>query len=192
MEDQVILVDLNDNQVGFAGKMAAHRSGELHRAISIFVFDIAGRVLLQKRASTKYHSGGLWSNTCCSHPRPNEDTADAARRRLREEMGFDCELQEVFSFVYQTRFDTGLIEHEYDHVFFGHYDGNPVVNPEEAEDWKWMDMEHLVADIRVHPETYSFWLAACLDRVVSFRALRHSYDLTEERCREIQSASSLS
>lgn len=192
MEDQVILVDLNDNQVGFAGKMAAHRSGELHRAISIFVFDAAGRVLLQKRASTKYHSGGLWSNTCCSHPRPNEDTTDASRRRLREEMGFDCELQKVFSFVYQTRFDNGLIEHEYDHVFFGHHDDKPVLNPEEAEDWKWMDMRQLAADIREHPERYSFWLAACLDRVVSFRTSGHSGDLTEETCREIRSANSLS
>lgn len=192
MEDQVILVDLNDNQVGFAGKIAAHRSGALHRAISIFVFDAAGRVLLQKRASTKYHSGGLWSNTCCSHPRPNEDTANAARRRLREEMGVNCELQEVFSFVYQTQFNNGLIEHEYDHVFFGNHDGEPILNPEEADDWKWMDIRQLADDLREHPETYSFWLAACLDRVASFRTSMHAGDLTEGICREIRSAGSLS
>ncbi|NMG15765.1 isopentenyl-diphosphate Delta-isomerase [Aromatoleum bremense] len=179
MEDQVILVDLNDNQVGVADKMAAHRSGELHRAISIFVFDRTGQVLLQKRASTKYHSGGLWSNTCCSHPRPNEDTTNAAQRRLREEMGVNCELQEVFSFAYKTRFDNGLIENEYDHVFFGDHDGEPVLNPEEADDWKWMETKQLAADLREHPETYSFWLAACFDRVVSFRTSMRAGGLAE-------------
>lgn len=189
MEDQVILVDPNDNPIGFAAKMAAHRRGELHRAISIFVFDSAGRVMLQKRASSKYHSGGLWSNTCCSHPRPHEDTADAAHRRLREEMGVNCELHEVFSFVYQTRFGNGLIEHEYDHVFFGHHDGRPVLNPEEAEAWKWMDLGKLSADVRKCPETYTFWLAACLDRVVTRYESSHSGNVMEAPCRGTRSAS---
>ncbi|CAI10599.1 putative isopentenyl-diphosphate delta-isomerase (plasmid) [Aromatoleum aromaticum EbN1] len=171
MEDQVILVDEHDNKVGFAGKMAAHQRGALHRAISIFVFDSHSRLMLQRRAAGKYHSGGLWSNTCCSHPRPNEESADAARRRLREEMGVDCELKKAFSFVYRTKFGSGLIEHEFDHVFFGNHDGRPVLNPDEADDWKWVDLTELTVDVRKRPETYSFWLAACLDRVISCRSL---------------------
>ncbi len=167
MEDHVILVNRDGDQVGTAGKMAAHRSGDLHRAVSVFLFDERGRVMLQKRAAGKYHSAGLWSNTCCSHPRPDEDVADAARRRLREEMGIDCELEEVFSFVYHAPLDNGLIEHEFDHVFFGSYQGSPELNPEEADDWAWMEMAALSADVRERPEVYSFWLAACLDHVIS-------------------------
>lgn len=167
MEDHVILVNGDDDELGTAGKMAAHVSGELHRAVSVFVFDGRGRVMLQKRAAAKYHSGGLWSNTCCSHPRPNETVDDAARRRLREEMGIDCELEKMFSFVYRASLGNGLIEHEYDHVFFGTYDGSPELNPDEAEDWTWMEMDALSADVRERPQAYSFWLAACLDEVIS-------------------------
>ncbi|NMG28321.1 isopentenyl-diphosphate Delta-isomerase [Aromatoleum evansii] len=170
MEDQVILVDRHDCEVGFTGKMAAHRRGELHRAISIFVFDSDGQVMLQRRALAKYHSGGLWSNTCCSHPRPGEANAVAARRRLEEEMGIDCELQEAFGFVYCADLGNGLIEHEFDHVFFGQYDGGPILNPHEADDWKWTPLAELTTDVRKRPEAYSYWLAACLDRVVSCRA----------------------
>ena len=169
MEDQVTLVDEQDNEVGIEGKMAAHRSGHLHRAISIFVFDSAGRLLLQKRAAGKYHSAGLWSNTCCSHPRPQEHRLVAAHRRLQEEMGFDCELVEVFSFVYRAALSNELIEHEYDHVFFGHYDGEPVPNPEEVADWKWEEMVQLKIDVQTNPQAYSFWLAVCLDRVIACR-----------------------
>ena len=175
MEDHVILVNQAGRQVGTAGKMAAHRSGELHRAVSVFVFDERGRLMLQKRAAGKYHSAGLWSNTCCSHPRPNEEVADAARRRLREEMGFDCDLEEVFSFVYHASLDNGLIEHEFDHVFFGSYDGCPQLNPEEADDWTWIEMEALSADVRERPEAYSFWLAACLAHVVSHVEKKSAY-----------------
>lgn len=170
MEDQVVLVDESDNQIGVEGKMAVHVSGNLHRAISVFVFDAANRLLLQQRASTKYHSGGLWSNTCCSHPRPDEDTISAASRRLREEMGFECELSKAFSFVYRATFANRLIEHEYDHVFFGRYEGVPVPNRNEADDWRWMDMAKLSADVTRNPGAYSFWLAVCLDRVVAYRA----------------------
>lgn len=167
MDDPVTLVDENDNEVGVEEKLAAHRSGKLHRAFSVFIFDSGGRLLLQKRAFAKYHSGGLWSNTCCGHPRPGENRRDAARRRLKEEMGIDCELAEKFSFVYRADLSSGLIEHEYDYVFFGSHDGEPVPNPEEVEDWKWLDMENLRADVGRNPHSYTFWLAACLDRVIA-------------------------
>lgn len=165
MEEQVVLVDLHDNPIGVAGKLAAHQNGSLHRALSVFVFDSAGRLLLQKRAAAKYHSGGLWSNTCCSHSRPQEGTASAARRRLREEMGIDCALTRMFGFVYRTDFPNGLIEHEYDHVFFGRHDGAPLLNPEEADDSKWVDMQELAVDIKARPEAYSYWLNVCFNRV---------------------------
>lgn len=165
MEDQVILVDERDNPIGVAGKLAAHQSGKLHRALSVFIFDFSGRLLLQKRASAKYHSGGLWSNTCCSHSRPGERTEAAARRRLREEMGIDCALTEMFSFVYRAAFPNGLIEHEYDHVYFGRYGGEPRLNPDEAEDARWVDMHHLAVDLKRKPDAYSAWLRACIDKV---------------------------
>lgn len=187
MEDQVILVDESDRQVAVTGKMDAHRTGRLHRAISAFVFDSAGRLLLQKRAAAKYHSGGLWSNTCCSHPRPNEGSTPAARRRLREEMGIDCALSEVFSFIYRVEFANGLIEHEYDRVFFGRFDGDPSPDPQEAEEWKWVDMAQLSADVKMRPECYSFWLGACLDRVLAHMDLAG----WEGVCPEIQSVGSL-
>ncbi len=169
MEEQVVLVDESDNVIGVEGKMAVHRSGKLHRAISVFVFDSGNRLLLQQRASTKYHSGGLWSNTCCSHPRPGEDNISAASRRLWEEMGVECKLSKAFSFVYRATFVNRLIEHEYDHVFFGRYDGAPVPNRNEADDWQWMDMGKLSADMKRNPGAYSFWLAVCLDRAVACR-----------------------
>lgn len=172
MEDQVVLVDEHDNEVGVEGKMAVHRSGKLHRAISVFVFDADNRLLLQQRASTKYHSGGLWSNTCCSHPRPGEDDISAASRRLREEMGIECELSKAFSFVYRATLPNRLIEHEYDHVFFGRYDGVPVPNRNEADDWQWMNMAKLSVDVKRNPGAYSFWLAVCLDRAQSMDMLR--------------------
>lgn len=170
MEEQVVLVDENDNAIGVEGKAAVHRSGKLHRAISVFIFDAGNRVLLQQRASTKYHSAGLWSNTCCTHPRPEEDNITAANRRLREEMGIECELSKAFSFVYQASLPNCLVEHEYDHIFFGRYDGEPVPNRDEADDWQWMDMEKLSVDVKRNPDSYSFWLAVCLDRVVAYRA----------------------
>jgi len=167
MEEKVILVDSDDHEIGIAEKLRTHREGALHRAFSIFVFNSKGELLLQKRAKGKYHSAGLWTNTCCGHPRPNENRRDAARRRLKEEMGIDCELAEIFSFVYRAALSSGLIEHEYDYVFFGNHDGEPAPNPEEAEDWKWVEMEQLKADLKSNPHAYTFWLAACLDRVIA-------------------------
>jgi len=167
LEEKVILVDTSDRQVGTAEKMQAHRDGLLHRAFSIFVLNSQNQLLLQKRAKHKYHSGGLWTNTCCSHPRPNEMTLDAAHRRLQEEMGFDCELQELFSFVYRAKLDHELTEHEFDHVLLGYCDRQPVLNPEEAEDWQWIDLKVMQTDIQENPQFYTYWLRDCCDRFIT-------------------------
>jgi isopentenyl-diphosphate Delta-isomerase len=157
-EEKVILVDERDRELGSSGKLRAHLTGALHRAFSVFVFDAAGRLLLQKRAGGKYHSGGLWSNTACGHPRPGEETADAARRRLREEMNFDCELREEFSFLYRAELGGGLVEHEYDHVFAGTFSGRPAPDPAEVEDWEWVSVEELRRAVVADPSRYSRWL----------------------------------
>lgn len=167
--EQVILVDDHDNEIGVEEKTAAHVSGKLHRAFSIFVFDSRGRLLLQKRAAHKYHSGGLWSNTCCGHPRPGEDTETAAHRRLKEEMGFDCELKKIHSFVYRTAFTNGLNEHEYDHVLVGNADLLPKPDPSEVGDWKWIEPAWLTKDVQQHPEHYTFWFRHCLGEVMARR-----------------------
>jgi len=163
MEDQVILVDINDQEIGVAEKMAAHRQGWRHRAFSIFVLNSQGQLLLQKRAIAKYHSGGLWTNTCCSHPRPGESTIDAAYRRLQEEMGFSCPLVEIFSFTYRAELGD-LIEHEFDHVFQGQFDGEPILNPSEAEDWQWIDLDDLKTAVQIQPHLYTYWLKVCLTK----------------------------
>ena len=157
-QELVILVDERDRELGSSEKLRAHRDGALHRAFSVFVFDGEGRVLLQKRAAAKYHSAGLWSNTACGHPRPGEATADAARRRLREEMNFDCELREVFSFLYRAEVEGGLVEHEYDHVFSGTFAGRPAPDPAEVEDWRWVAVEELPRAVGRDPARYSRWL----------------------------------
>jgi isopentenyl-diphosphate Delta-isomerase len=167
-EDQVILVDQSDRQIGTLAKMAAHHQGLLHRAFSIFVINQNQEVLLQKRAIQKYHSGGLWTNTCCSHPRPGETTINAANRRLFEEMGFNCELTEIFSFTYIANLDHELIEHEYDYVFLGKFDGEPILNPAEADDWRWISIAELQSDIAINPNCYTFWLKNCIERVANY------------------------
>jgi isopentenyl-diphosphate Delta-isomerase len=168
MEEQVILVDEQDCPIGVAEKMQAHRDGLLHRAFSIFVINSKGELLLQKRSRSKYHSGGLWTNTCCSHPRPEETTEVGARRRLQEEMGFSCDLREIFSFAYQANLDNELIEHEFDHVFVGEFNGEPILNPEEAEDWRWSAIEDLRDDMQSHPDRYTFWLKVCFEKFASY------------------------
>jgi isopentenyl-diphosphate delta-isomerase len=167
MEEQLVLVDGNDNAIGVAEKTKVHRDGSLHRAFSIFIFDSTGNLLLQKRAQTKYHSGNLWSNTCCGHPRPSELTKDAARRRLAEEMGFDCELEEIFSFIYHVKIDDKLYEHEFDHVFRGRFDGEPIPNPDEVSDWKWVTVGELAKDIETMPQNFTYWLKISLEKLVS-------------------------
>lgn len=156
-EDQVILVDDRDRAIGAAPKLAAHREGLLHRAVSVQLRDHTGRLLLQKRHIGKYHSGGLWSNTCCSHPRPGEDTAAAAQRRLLEEMGIACPLIPLFTTSYRAVVDNGMIENEVVHCFGGRYAGEVRPDPREAEDHGWMNREDLRQDVRETPEKYSAW-----------------------------------
>jgi isopentenyl-diphosphate delta-isomerase len=163
---QVILVDRDDNALGIGDKISTHREGRLHRAFSIFVFDSDCSLLVQERARDKYHSGNLWSNTCCGHPKPMEDTLEAANRRLREEMGFDCVLEKAFSFVYKVRLADGNFEHEYDHVFTGRFDGEPCPDPREVGDWKWISTGDLRRDISLRPKKYTAWLALSIDRVL--------------------------
>jgi isopentenyl-diphosphate Delta-isomerase len=158
MDEQLILVDACDRELGACEKLRAHAEGALHRAFSIFIFDGRGRLLLQKRAAGKYHSAGLWSNTACGHPRPGEATVEAARRRLREEMSLDCELREAFEFHYRAELDGTLIEHEYDHVFVGAHEGEPEPDPSEVEDWRWVNMDELRRGLRDEPHRYSYWL----------------------------------
>ncbi|MBI4696244.1 MAG: isopentenyl-diphosphate Delta-isomerase [Gammaproteobacteria bacterium] len=167
MEEQVILVDVNDRELGVAGKLRAHREGALHRAVSVFLFDEEGRFLLQQRAPSKYHSGGLWSNTCCGHPRPQEEESAAASRRLYEELGVRCAIGPAFRFVYRALVAPDLLEYEYDHVFFGRYGGEPTPNPDEVADWRWVDSAHLRAEVRDRPARYSPWFVTCFEQVAS-------------------------
>jgi isopentenyl-diphosphate Delta-isomerase len=156
-DEFVILVDDNDIPTGTLEKMEAHKKGLLHRAFSVFIFNDHGEMMLQQRSLKKYHSPGLWTNACCSHPREDEDTIAAAHRRLNEEMGFDCELTQVFCFTYRADVGNGLTEHEFDHVFIGVYSKAPLVNYEEAEDWKFMPMVEIKKDMLENPENYTVW-----------------------------------
>ena len=155
--EKVILVDENDNQVGVMPKLEAHQKGLLHRAFSVFIFNSKYELLLQKRASSKYHSGGLWTNTCCSHPREGEEILDAAKRRLIEEMGIDTSLRKVHDFIYKAELDNNLTEHEFDHVFYGIYNEDPIINKDEADDFKWIDMDSLNEDIKTNGDNYTIW-----------------------------------
>lgn len=157
MMDSVVLVDKNDIPIGEMEKYKAHKLGMLHRAFSIFIVNSEGQLLLQQRAWSKYHSGGLWSNTCCSHPRPGEALEHAAQRRLIEEMGFSCPLIKQFNFIYKTQLDNQLTEHEYDHVFFGKHDSDPVPDPEEAAAWKWIHFSEISTDLKTSPDAYTYW-----------------------------------
>ena len=157
MEELVVLVDEHDNQVGLMPKMEAHEKAVLHRAFSVFVFTAQGELMLQQRAATKYHSPLLWTNTCCSHQRDGETSLAAGKRRLQEEMGFVCDLTEVFQFVYKAPFDNGLTEHELDHVMIGTYNGEPNINPEEVASHKWMSLEDVKNDMEDNPQQYTAW-----------------------------------
>ena len=167
-EERVILVDDEDVQLGLMPKMEAHRKGILHRAFSVFIFNSSGSLLLQKRSNLKYHSPGLWTNTCCSHQRDGESTVDAAKRRLNEEMGLNVDLKETFSFIYKANLENGLIEHEFDHVLVGFTDFNPKINTNEVEDWKWIDLSFLELDLDKNPNIYTEWFKIIFKRVKGY------------------------
>ena len=156
-EEQVILVNEQDEQIGLMPKMEAHEKGVLHRAFSVFVFNNNNEMMLQQRASHKYHSPDLWTNTCCSHQREGESNIEAGTRRLEEEMGFTTKLKETTSFIYKAPFDNGLTEHELDHILVGHYNEAPVINPDEVKAYKWMKTEDVKQDIDLKPEHYTAW-----------------------------------
>lgn len=164
-EPKVILVDENDIQTGLAEKLEAHEKALLHRAVSVFVINSSGEWVLQRRAFDKYHSNGLWTNTCCTHPHPGESVFDAARRRLREEMGFICNVTWLFPYIYREKLDNDLTEHEFDHIFFGVTDSNPLINPSEVEEWKKIAFDDLQNDIKLNPEKYTFWFREIYEKV---------------------------
>ncbi|MFD0991591.1 isopentenyl-diphosphate Delta-isomerase [Tenacibaculum geojense] len=177
-EEQVILVDEQDNPIGLMPKMEAHEKAQLHRAFSVFVFNNKNELMLQQRAHSKYHSPLLWTNTCCSHQRDGEDNISAGKRRLQEEMGFSCELQEVFSFIYKAPFDNGLTEHELDHVMIGYFNDEPTINKEEAEAYKWMSLEDVKKDIELHPEQYTAWFKIIFEKsynkIANFKSINNA------------------
>lgn len=164
MLEYIITVDERDNEVGSIEKIEAHKLGVLHRAFSILVFNKEGQVLLQKRNINKYHSPGLWSNTCCSHQRVGETLKEAVNRRLMEEMGFNCELEEKFHFIYKVAFDNNLMEHEFDHVFIGQYDGKVIPNQYEVDAITWIDFYELKNDMEKYPEKYTYWFKILMSR----------------------------
>jgi isopentenyl-diphosphate delta-isomerase len=166
----VVLVDEQDNAIGTMEKQQAHVEGVLHRAFSIFIFNSEKELLLQKRASSKYHCGGLWTNACCSHPRENENIQDAANRRLAEEMGMQCSLKPIFTFMYKAEFDNGLTEHEFDHVFFGESNQTPKINTEEVDDYRYISMDALQQEVKEFPENFTPWFIIALDRVLAFNS----------------------
>jgi len=156
-EEKVILVNEQDEQIGLMEKIEAHEKALLHRAFSVFVFNDKGELMVQQRALSKYHSPGLWTNTCCSHQREGENNVDAGKRRLMEEMGFTANLEETMNFIYKAPFDNGLTEHEYDHILVGIYNGKPTLNPKEVADWKWMLPEEVKEDMQKNAFYYTEW-----------------------------------
>lgn len=168
MQEYVVLVDANDNPIGLMEKMEAHVKAELHRAFSIFIFNTKGEMLLQQRAFSKYHTPGLWTNTCCSHPRHEETLEQATARRLQEEMGMKCELKEVFNFTYKADVTQGLMEHEIDHVFVGTTDVVPEINPDEVESYKYDTMENIRMDIEKNPQDYTPWFKIAFAELLKY------------------------
>ncbi len=163
--EKVVLVNEIDIPQGTMEKMQAHLNGSLHRAFSIFLFNEKEELLIHKRASEKYHSGGLWTNTCCSHPRPDEKVEEAAHRRLWEEMGLKTDLKPLFHRIYQLEVGQGLVEHEYDHVFTGRFNGIPAPDPAEVEEWCFKDLESLRSDMAAHPESYTSWFLLLMQQI---------------------------
>lgn len=168
MKEKIILVDQNDIPLGHIEKLEAHEKGLLHRAFSVFIFNSKGELLLQQRADSKYHSAGLWTNTCCSHPNYKEDIIDSIHRRMKEEMGMVSEVDFKFKFSYKALLDNNLTEHEIDHVYFGFSNDSPVINPEEVKSWKYINMKELQNELNNHPENYTSWLKICFPDVLKY------------------------
>lgn len=175
--EQVVLVNEQDEELGVMEKMEAHEKALLHRAFSVFVFNQSGELLLQQRALNKYHSGGLWTNTCCSHPRPNELVADAASRRLREEMGFEIPLKKVFDFIYKASFDNGLTEHEFDHVFVGYYDGPIQLNLVEVNDYAFRSMDSIQYSLESQDGLFTAWFEIVFPKMMQWWQLNLAHKL---------------
>lgn len=169
LKEQVILVNESDDPVGIMEKMAAHQKPILHRAFSVFIFNSKGDMLLQKRSGHKYHSGGLWTNACCSHPRPGENIEGAAARRLEEEMGFSAKLEKIFDFIYKASFGNGLHEYEFDHVFMGKYDEMVDPDPDEVSDFCFMEMQAIQASLQLNPEKYTAWFAIAFPKIAEWK-----------------------
>jgi isopentenyl-diphosphate delta-isomerase len=163
IDDFVILVNKNDKKIGLMPKMEAHKKGALHRAFSVFIFNNKNELMIQKRNINKYHSPGLWTNTCCSHQKDGESNISAGKRRLLEEMGFCVELNEVGSFIYNVGVDNGLIEHELDYILVGKYNGNVKINSDEVDNWKWMSLDNIKDDIRIRSKNYTEWFKIIMD-----------------------------
>jgi isopentenyl-diphosphate Delta-isomerase len=166
LDNLIITVDDNDRETGVMDKLEVHKKGILHRAFSLFVVNSDGQLLLQKRAAIKYHSGGLWSNSCCSHGVSGEPLDTTVHVRLYFEMGFDCPVKKLFTFRYETQFDNGLVENEIDHVYVGHYNGDPEPDPNEVDDWGWADIKKLIQDIGNNPERYTYWFRTALPQFI--------------------------
>lgn len=167
-EEQVILVNELDEQIGLMPKMEAHEKALLHRAFSVFIFNDKNELMLQQRALNKYHSPGLWTNTCCSHQREGESNIEAGTRRLQEEMGFTTDLRDTISFIYKAPFDNGLTEHEFDHILLGHYNEEPKLNKEEAHAYKWVSLDEVKKDINTNPEIYTAWFKIIFDKFYDY------------------------
>jgi isopentenyl-diphosphate delta-isomerase len=163
-EEKVILVNEKDEPIGLMPKMEAHEKGLLHRAFSVFVFNNKNELMLQQRALSKYHSPGLWTNTCCSHHRKGESNIEAGKRRLQEEMGFTTDLKNTMAFIYKAPFDNGLTEHEFDHILVGNFSDVPDLNPQEVSAWKWMKLEEVQKDMKNHPECYTEWFKIIFEK----------------------------
>ncbi|WP_418263844.1 isopentenyl-diphosphate Delta-isomerase [Flavobacterium faecale] len=168
IEENVILVNEKDEQIGLMPKLEAHEKAVLHRAFSVFVLNDKNEMMLQQRAAHKYHSPLLWTNTCCSHQREGETNLEAGSRRLYEEMGFETELKELFHFIYKAPFDNGLTEHELDHVMIGYYNEAPIINTDEVQDWKWMAIEAVQKDIKSNPDSYTVWFKIIFEEFYHF------------------------
>ncbi|WP_026915424.1 isopentenyl-diphosphate Delta-isomerase [Christiangramia portivictoriae] len=166
-QENVILVNEKDEQIGLMEKIEAHEKALLHRAFSVFVFNDRNELMIQQRAHSKYHSPGLWTNTCCSHQREGESNIEAGKRRLQEEMGFSTDLKDTISFIYKAPFDNGLTEHEFDHILVGSYEGVPDLNPDEVAAWKWMSLDAIEEDMRNNPAIYTEWFKIIFDKYYS-------------------------